>query len=204
MERTIDKATLDLLLAQQREILDRQAISDCLVRYCRGMDRMDTELTLSAYHDDALDDHGGVCDGVKPFVDWANATHAHATIATQHYITNQSCELSGDVAHTETYWMAVNQHKDGVSVTTSGGRYVDRFERRNGEWKIAARKCIIEWGGSPTMQPLPEAARESMNLGGRPARDKSDPSYDRPLEIDPARLGFTVDPTFKSDPAVAS
>jgi hypothetical protein len=185
-------AKLELLAKQQQELLDRQAIRDCLVRYCRGMDRVDTELALSAYHADALDDHGGVCAGPEPFVAWANDSHERVASATQHFIANHSCELAGDVAHAETYWLAVTQHKDGASVTFSGGRYVDRLERRHGQWRIAARKCIIEWGGSPVMQPLPEASRAVMNLGGRPTRDRSDPSYQRPLEIDPARVGFTA------------
>ena len=28
---------------------------------------------------------------------------------------------------------------------TFGGRYVDRFERRDGEWKIAHRTVVHEW-----------------------------------------------------------
>ena len=41
-----------------QHLLDRQEIYDCLVRYCRGVDRLDSELILSAYHPDAIDDHG--------------------------------------------------------------------------------------------------------------------------------------------------
>jgi hypothetical protein len=197
-------AKLDTILAQQQAILDRQAIGDCLARYCRGMDRMDTALTLSAYHADAIDDHGAVCDAAAPFIAWANESHLHASTATQHYIANVSCELDGDVAHTETYWLAASQLKDGVSVTLCGGRYIDRFERRNSEWRIAARKCIIEWGGSPAMEALPPAARAAMNLGGRPARDRTDPSYDRPLEIDPARVGRAINPASVSDATAAA
>src|SRR5882724_2908499 len=41
-----------------RQLLDRQAILDCLHRYTRGVDRLDRQLLLSAYHADAIDDHG--------------------------------------------------------------------------------------------------------------------------------------------------
>ena len=44
--------------AQIKHLIDRQAILDCLTRYCRGMDRFDRALVLSAYHPDAIDDHG--------------------------------------------------------------------------------------------------------------------------------------------------
>ena len=43
-----------------QELIDRQRIYECLLRYTRGMDRLDRELVLSAYHDDAVEDHGPV------------------------------------------------------------------------------------------------------------------------------------------------
>jgi hypothetical protein len=36
---------------------DRWAIHDVLVRYCRGVDRLDADLVRSAYHSDAVE-HG--------------------------------------------------------------------------------------------------------------------------------------------------
>ena len=36
------------------QLLDRQEILDCLLRFCRGMDRFDRELFLSAFHSDAI------------------------------------------------------------------------------------------------------------------------------------------------------
>lgn len=40
------------------ELLDREAIRDCLARYCRGVDRLDRALLLSTYWPGAEDDHG--------------------------------------------------------------------------------------------------------------------------------------------------
>jgi hypothetical protein len=183
------EAKLDLVLKQQQELLDRQAIRDCLTRYCRGMDRMDDEITLSAYHPDAIDDHGAIAAPPGPFVDWANDTHRRHSSLMQHMLTNHSCEIDGDTAHAETYWLAVARHKDGRAVTLSGGRYLDRLEKRDGRWAIAARKCLVEWCGTPAMEPMPEADRRVMSQAGEPRRDRLDPSYERPLTIDPARLG---------------
>lgn len=56
-----------------RELKDRQDIRDCLVRYCRGVDRFDREMVRSAYHPDAMDDHGDFVGGVENFIDWAFA-----------------------------------------------------------------------------------------------------------------------------------
>ena len=140
-ERPVSEAAL-------RELLDRQAILDCIHRYTRGMDRHDKELVLSAYHPDAIDDHGLYCGVAKDFVDWACWFHDQNQTLHHHYVTNHSVELDGDTAHAETYWLFVGVNKDGGHpLTMSGGRYIDRFERRNGKWGIAARSCLIEWQG---------------------------------------------------------
>jgi hypothetical protein len=188
MEVAVVAAKLDQVIRQQQELLDRQAIRDLLTRYCRGMDRMDDEITISAYHPDAIDDHGNIVAAPQPFIDWANATHELHSSLMQHMLTNHICEIDGDSAHAETYWLAVARHKDGQTVTISGGRYLDRLEKRDGRWGIVRRKCLVEWGGTPAMQPLPKAHRDTHLAVGEPRRDRADPSYQRPLTIDPARM----------------
>ena len=58
-------------------------------------------------------------------------------------IFNTSVELRGDVAHTETYWQFFGENRVKPNILAIG-RYVDRFERRDGRWAIAARVCISE------------------------------------------------------------
>ena len=36
-------------------------------------------------------------------------------------------------------------NEGGPLLETFGGRYIDRFERRDGEWKIADRVVVHEW-----------------------------------------------------------
>jgi hypothetical protein len=55
---------------------------------------------------------------------------------------------------------------------TFGGRYVDRFERRDGEWKIADRVVVHEWS---TLEPLTAAFPGQRFVQGR--RDGDDVSY---------------------------
>jgi hypothetical protein len=158
-----------------RTLLDRQQILDCIHRYTRGVDRLDVELTLSAYHDDAIDSHGPFCGSPREFVEWLWPRQATRS-SSQHFVMNHSVEIDGDTAHAETYWLVALRHKDVDEITFGGGRYVDRFERRGGEWRIAVRNVVAEWSSSLTPTPL---LGEPYPDG---VRDSSDMSYQRPLE----------------------
>jgi hypothetical protein len=161
------------------ELSDRAEILDCMHRYARGMDRLDRALARSAYHDDAVDDHIGYSGGVDGFFDWAFEYHA-GQVRHQHYIGNHSVELSGDVAHAETYYTFIGTERAAdAPLTVFGGRYVDRLERRDGRWAITVRRCLVEWATTPaSLLPV-----EGTGLGGTVARDRTDASYDRPLEL---------------------
>jgi hypothetical protein len=63
----------------------------------------------------------------------------------------------------------------------AGGRYIDRLDKRNGEWKIVMRTNAIEWSGLVPTLPIPFTDVPGINLNGTPARSKDDPSYLRPL-----------------------
>ena len=80
-----------------RDLLDRRAIWECLLRYARGVDRFDAELIRSAFHDDALDDHGKFVGDAAEFVEWAVGQHTHAHLGHLHNLFNHTCELDGDV-----------------------------------------------------------------------------------------------------------
>src|SRR3546814_6697838 len=93
-----------------RELYDKQKIREVVTRYCRGVDRMDRDLFLSAYHPDAIDDHGFVVAGPEAFWAWVHHYHTTAQSTHQHIITNHSCELDGNIAHAETYWLRSEEH----------------------------------------------------------------------------------------------
>lgn len=173
-----------------RQLRDRQDILDAVHAYCRGVDRFDRELLLSVYHVDAIDDHGIFVGHPPAFVDWAFALHGEMQHVTQHIVTNHVCDLQGDVAHCETYWMFAAMNTSGAALSLGGGRYLDRFEKRAERWAIAARKCVIDWGGIPGESNIPAAALAAFNQTGLSRRDRRDPSYERPLNVDLARLGL--------------
>ena len=182
------------------ELCDRQAIQDLLATYSRGIDRLDRALLLSVYHPDAIDDHGVFVGSAGDFVDWAIAMHTAMHLSHQHCILNHTCELDGTVAHTETYYMFVGMNRGGAPVSVSGGRYIDRMEKRDGRWAIAARVCIRDWAPLKeivepldqskltVVQNLDDALRAILRSGPQPSRDRHDVSYQRPLTIPPDRI----------------
>jgi hypothetical protein len=182
------------------ELRDRQAIHDCLMTYSRAIDRLDRELLLSVYHPGAIDDHGVFVGSAEEFADWAIAMHTKTHLSHQHCVFNYTVDLAGDVAHTETYYMFVGMNREGAPLAMSGGRYVDRLEKRDGRWAIATRVCVRDWApldeipasldasAMTVVKDLDDQTVQLMRAGAQPSRDRSDLSYRRPLAVDPARV----------------
>lgn len=147
----------------QSEFADREAIRDCLYRYSRGIDRCDMEILRSAYWPDALDDHTGAEGGIEDFVAWAEP-RLRRMQHTVHMIGNILIKMDGHIAAVESYvWSAsVTSHPTREIVTA--GRYLDRFERRMEEWRIAARSFVHDW--------FHESA-ETGDLSAAPSRTKT-------------------------------
>ncbi len=93
--------------------------------------------------------------------------------------TNIRIEIDGDTAHSETYCLFCQRRRDGERVLEFGGaRYIDRLERRDGEWRIAARRTVMDW----------TAYAQTQDFGGtedypRGRWDREDASYERPLVL---------------------
>lgn len=132
---------------QMRALLDKQAITEVLHRYCRAIDRYDASLLASVYHEDAMDYHGVYNGPIAGFVE-ALRGKPGLYVATSHKVSNILIELDGDVARSETYLNAMHRREtaDGLVDDFLHCRYLDRFERRNGEWRIAKRTVVYDWG----------------------------------------------------------
>lgn len=168
------------------DLADRAQIQDCLYRYARGVDRGDWEMVRSTYHADAYDAHGDYKGGVDGLVKWLDERFAGVD-NSMHVLANCLIEFAGDDrAFVETYFgssrlRAPNDtERTGLGPTDmicreAWGRYADRFERREGQWRVAHRIVVIE------------RASMSVALGGKRSgnvmtwghRDQSDPSYDQ-------------------------
>jgi SnoaL-like domain len=159
------------------DLLAKDAITQVIHRVARGTDRLDHDLIVSGYWPDGFDDHNSFRGGPVEFADWVLTVLPHFSI-THHFLGQCRIEIDGDVAHTETYCNAhhVAHPDDNGQVTdmAMGLRYVDRFERRDGEWRIAKRICAFDWAyttGGPVW-PFPD----DFTVGHR---DRSDITYDK-------------------------
>jgi hypothetical protein len=167
-------------LARLQQLLDRQEILDCLIRFSRGIDRFDRALFLSAFHGDAVIDAGEFVGGPEDLYAWASELHDQGQSATQHDLLNHTCEIADDTAHTETYYLFLGRNRDETN-WAAGGRYLDRLERRDGTWRIALRCNRVEWSGMIPTAPIPFADVPDVHRNGAPSRSREDPSYLRPL-----------------------
>lgn len=174
-------------------LLDQQDIRDVVYRYCRGIDRRDFDLVRRCYHEDGTDDHGSFSGGADAFVEWVEGLTARYRF-TMHLVGQIFVEFEEvdpaspglahdspdapkmpNVAAAETVGVSIHrsdESKPYLNLAT-GFRYLDRFERRGGTWKIASRKALGEWSiqlPSDAWWELPEAQIESR-------RDQTDPLY---------------------------
>jgi hypothetical protein len=168
--------------ADVQELIDRQRIWECLLRYTRGMDRLDRELVLSAYHPDGKEDHGAFIAPAEVFVDRVLAVHREQEQATQHIMTNHNCEIAGDVAHAETYVACYILDREGKG-SYSLGRFCDRLEKRDGRWGIVDRVSIRTGATDFPDNGFSSGHVLKPESLGHSTRDRNDPSYIRPLKV---------------------
>jgi hypothetical protein len=177
-------AALEKRLADLATLADREAIRDCLYRYCRGIDRCDATALRSSYWPDATDRHGAYQGPASGFIDVAIAQLSKGG-RNVHMVGNIAIELKGAVAAVESYFLALQ-----ADVTPEGqardtllcGRYVDRFERRDGEWRVAARVVTYDWV-QPSAGPT---ASEAERFGVRQpigAPKPADPWYSLSVSV---------------------
>lgn len=170
-----------------RDLLDREAIRECLYRYCRGIDRLDETALRSAYWPDGTDHHGAYQGSASGFIEMALVKLRNAGRMV-HQISNILIELRGSVAAVESSFLAFQQDLDaqGQPVQTLLlGRYVDRFEQREGQWRVAARTVVYDW---MNVSPLPNALTPE-DFGPRQptgARAPHDPWYALLASLPPA------------------
>ena len=162
--------TLDSLIA-------KQDITELVFNYMRGLDRWDGALLRSLFTDDAWCEYGFVNCDPNAFIDYALGTLASHT-ANHHFVGNVLIDLEPDdeEAFGEVYFNAYHkvQGENGCDDIVIAGRYLDRYVRRDGEWKIAYRSEVVDFSRTaPTCDPYFELAPDGI-VGAR----RDDPLYD--------------------------
>jgi hypothetical protein len=171
-----DKATSRSHEALIADLVSKQQIHEAHMRYFRGVDRCDAELINSAFHPDASAEHGPLHltgDSIGPELVAAMASRYDGTL---HVAANELVELVGDAAFSEIY--ALNHHlfTEGSTrfILQRAIRYVDRFERRDGDWRIHHRRVVCEWD-----EIRPMLANSALPEYEPSFRSRQDSVYDR-------------------------
>jgi|TARA_R100001244_G_scaffold44182_13_gene40048 hypothetical protein len=133
-------------------VADKLECTELVSRVARAIDRCDADMLRSLFHPDATDDHGIFKGSAKDFIDWVMPLLGTMQ-RTQHIIGQVLIEVDGDEAAGESYFEAhhaMNAAGGDVHMVVAG-RYLDRFQRREGIWKISHRQAVYDWGSSTPM-----------------------------------------------------
>lgn len=140
--------SLAAALAEVERLSAIEAIRACLYRICRAIDRVDADLLRSGFHPGALIHYGKLYEG--DVEGWIASAMAHQSTQSQrqHMIGNILIRVDGDEAVAESY--ELDRHKTPMNGEVRdlvlGARTLDRFARRDGEWRIVERTKVMDWG----------------------------------------------------------
>ncbi|MFZ4687740.1 MAG: nuclear transport factor 2 family protein [Polymorphobacter sp.] len=159
-------------------LLDKDAIRDLAIAYCRAADRKDMALMRSLYRDDATEDHGAFFTGLAlDFIDRLPAIQAGIDIL-HHNITTHRITVTGDRGEGEVYVLAMHRVNgpNGHFDVLVGGRYLDEYVRDSTGWKFARRAIVADWAHvwDPSIIAMehPMVAGSMVGVAG-----PEDPSY---------------------------
>ncbi|MGK2287116.1 nuclear transport factor 2 family protein [Pedomonas sp. V897] len=162
------------LEAEVRDLAARRDIYNVACVYMRGQDRLLPELHRSAFHDDAYVDCGLYAGSADGFVEFAQGFLGELK-SSHHLIGQVHIDVQGDVADGEVYFIAyhriVENGEDKDLIVA--GRYVDRYEKRDGVWKIARRREIVDWARTDPASDSFLREQTALHLGGRRNEDFS-------------------------------
>lgn len=127
-------------------LLDRESIRDCIIRVARGEDRRDAASISASFWSDAAIDFGIFAGSFSEYLEYV-VPGSSAIPVTAHTLGQTFIDLDGDVALTETHVVAYHRVNTGEEErdTVIGARYLDRLEKRAGEWRIAERTMLYDW-----------------------------------------------------------
>lgn len=125
------------------QLLAVEACREAARRYSYGVDRLDPDTMKSAYWPDGTDNHGNFNGNAHDFVDHCMAGHDRWQW-TMHTIFNHrvDVDLDAGTGRGEVYNVSLLMRRDERVLDTWYGRYLDTYERRDGEWRILHRVCV--------------------------------------------------------------
>lgn len=136
-----------------------RAITRVLLRYAHAVDRRDYDAVAACYWPDATDRHATFDGDAVAYVAWLREVLPAIAVST-HQFTNVLIDVeSATSARSETYCSNVLVHpgRDAEGRerhTTAHLRYLDRYERRGGEWRVLAREVVTDWSRDDLVRPF--------------------------------------------------
>ena len=160
-----------------QRLLDENELRALSATYMRGLDRLDESLVRSVFADDATTHYGAFTGGANEMPAMAmRALSAYRT--TQHQLGQINLAIDGDSATGEVYFQAFHQHATDNFDRFICGRYIDRYERRDGRWLMTHRTEVVDWTRT---EPIADEYFSLRPHTVRGTRDTTDLSY-RPDE----------------------
>ncbi|MEZ5571494.1 MAG: nuclear transport factor 2 family protein [Halioglobus sp.] len=157
------------------QIADRLAIQDVLHLHCRGLDRLDPATIQYAYWPDADVDYGSYKGSAHQFAELVVVALGQTYALTRHSLTNTLITFAGSTARSESYVNAAHLLQDCSQELLFYGRYLDRFEKRDGQWKLLHRQVVMDW--SKRMPVHDERGSEAFAALAKGAHLDSDPLH---------------------------
>ena len=176
-------------------LADRAQIQDVIYRWCRAIDRLDVEGIRGVFHPDAIDNHGPFVGGVDALIAWLTDRHRGIPFS-MHLVSNMlnrirraptarwprpiSSPRCAIPPRVRPRWPpftggVAGERRGRQPIPCPGARYIDRFERRGGEWRIARR--TVAFDSSMMMDVPPRMHRNSTQTGRSAAVTEDDPIY---------------------------
>ncbi|MBS7670038.1 nuclear transport factor 2 family protein [Croceicoccus gelatinilyticus] len=167
------------------ELVAVRDVGDVLTRYCRALDRADLAMMETVYWPDGEDIHGIYSGRASEFVPFIISEITKYFTMGTHCLLNVDIEIDGDHAASESYLYSACRVRGGMAedmlgssyfgqLAASGldadhemfvmaGRYLDRFEKRDGEWRILRRMVVSDWNAShPSNQILDQGMHQTL------------------------------------------
>jgi hypothetical protein len=181
MTSTVDPNYSAAALAARAEITDRIHL------YAHCVDRRRWEMLDQVFHADATwwVSSIGFEQGWREAMQSSRELFAAALGPTHHQVGNVLISLDGEVAVSETLVTAYHRVRADAPLggmfggigheydLLAGGRYLDRWERRDGVWKLARRRVHSEWRHQ---QPAADGLLSTIPIAARGKHDDTDES----------------------------
>jgi ketosteroid isomerase-like protein len=168
-------ATTDALM---QEMIDEFQLRKLVNAYCRAVDRGDYAQLQNLYHHDAVDAHGDFSAGTADdFLNQLAAARPYIQ-SMQHNVTTMNFAIRGHAAEGEIYTIAIHtlagKGRDVDLVV--GGRYLDKYEKRDDAWNLIERTIVTDWAhvNDPSKMDLSHPITRHTPRG---TPDANDPSY---------------------------